>query len=418
VTLAEQFRAGLNWLSDSPTFAMSLGAKELFHTNFLAFLLESEDPLLEPLRRALRKELLFPVADSEVSTCAVWREKKHLDLLLVPFVKVDSEPTGLALSRERAHVVEAKLKSIPTAEQLKRYDEALEKGFELASDEDSGAQALWLGAPKRNKTVIDSVSKVLLSTSGHIVRDGWQPCTWEQVSKAISSNLPPTDGSAMSMVLRDYAGSLDHITALISGAANLARTLVANDSPYKAMLDAAGENRFKQMRLRDLVSKVMFDEWLRAELGKLASSPGLQTDAYVVYTNSSPGIGIEYYVPSKDSSNSLRIGVQIQATEFRHYVAAVDDAKKLVSTALSQPLSSKWLQVPTRLGPLVGKSRGSSKYPDDLRAFDRERFVFRCSAIDEKRTFSQLSQALHESLALARNLVNEPAVRALAEGLA
>lgn len=46
-------------LARSPSFAMSLRAEELFHTNFLGFLLESEDEQLEDVRRALSSAFEF-----------------------------------------------------------------------------------------------------------------------------------------------------------------------------------------------------------------------------------------------------------------------------------------------------------------------------------------------------------------------
>jgi len=51
VDLTVVTRATLAW---SPSISMYLGAEELFHTNFLGFLLESELEQLEDVRRALR----------------------------------------------------------------------------------------------------------------------------------------------------------------------------------------------------------------------------------------------------------------------------------------------------------------------------------------------------------------------------
>ncbi|WP_298214546.1 hypothetical protein [Acidovorax sp.] len=54
-----------NALTNSATFAMSLGARELFHTNFLGFLLESDRDELKGLQVALRQALSFEVAQGE-----------------------------------------------------------------------------------------------------------------------------------------------------------------------------------------------------------------------------------------------------------------------------------------------------------------------------------------------------------------
>lgn len=137
-------------LADSPTFAMSLGAKELFHTNFLAFLLESQDPSVDKIQKKLKK-LLF--GHGNVGRVITWREKESLDLVIMPApivsiygdAELDYDCTGKKCKYTEkkctdycdtiAVVIEAKLKSIPTQLQLEGYDKKLIKGkgidFEL-----------------------------------------------------------------------------------------------------------------------------------------------------------------------------------------------------------------------------------------------------------------------------------------------
>lgn len=413
MSLVDKCNDGMKALQASPTFAMSLGAKELFHTNFIAFLLESKEDTLVHLRCALRSALKFPVQLGESTSCVVWREKKNLDLILAPLMADESKPDDLKMSRERVHIVEAKLKSVPTSAQLKRYDEALAKGFKLLSDDGKG-KALWLGSPKRNKASV--VTKALLSTSGSPVRKGWNPVTWKEVSTAIRSNLPRDDASKLGAVLSDYAASLKHLTSLVSKARTLAKTLIREDRLYEEMLTEVQHETFKRMRLRDLVSKVMYDAWLKAETRKLVAVDGLTPEAYVLYTNSNPGIGIEYLVPSASGDQGLRIGVQIQDTEYRYYVAAFEDARTLEKVARSKPLSG-WLWTKCSLGALQGKKPIGNSEPEKLRAFNRQRFVFRRTGIPPGCSFSQLSLALHESLELARTIARIPATSSLSNRL-
>lgn len=60
MSLPERTAESRSALAQSATFAMSLGAKELFHTNFLAFLLESTDAELATLQVAVREALGLP----------------------------------------------------------------------------------------------------------------------------------------------------------------------------------------------------------------------------------------------------------------------------------------------------------------------------------------------------------------------
>ena len=99
-------------LSASPTFAMSLGAKELFHTNFLAFLLENDLKPLNDITKALRQKLLGDDFDG-----GVWafRESKNMDLIVVP-----QDPCSNA--KQSIAIIEAKLKSVPKVAQLEGYE--------------------------------------------------------------------------------------------------------------------------------------------------------------------------------------------------------------------------------------------------------------------------------------------------------
>lgn len=90
-------------LKNSALYAMSLGSKELFHTNFWAWLLEQDDGFLK---------VFFPSANLQ-RPLAVFREQGNRDLTIRSREGLD------------ALVVENKLKSLPREEQLKGYAEEL-----------------------------------------------------------------------------------------------------------------------------------------------------------------------------------------------------------------------------------------------------------------------------------------------------
>ena len=139
-------------LAKSPTFVMSLGAKELFHTNFLAFLLESREPSIQPIQSKL-KTLFF--GHGKVGRVVTWREKNSLDLVIMPAPKTNGNTEEAELdyncscdkcnnnaagkSYKYCHtiavVIEAKLKSIPTHQQLDDYDKKLIAGVDFELDD-------------------------------------------------------------------------------------------------------------------------------------------------------------------------------------------------------------------------------------------------------------------------------------------
>ena len=193
----ESCDVNLKNLATSPTFAMSLGAKELFHTNFLAFLLESQDKSIEPIQEKL-KELLF--GHCRIGRVITWREKSNLDLVIMPAPKENINSAELCIATEYKHpdinckcpidycdtiavVIEAKLKSIPTQEQLDGYDEKLIKGigFEL-DDVDT------VDASEKNGKRIWRVMRLKLFANG-----GMESCNTECTIEARGEK---TDGKS------------------------------------------------------------------------------------------------------------------------------------------------------------------------------------------------------------------------------
>ena len=162
-------------LQRSPCFAMSRGGKELFHTNFLSFLLEVDLGLIEDKRErgvvsAVQKALIKLIfsAGGEVvdlpNSVQTWRENRSLDLVVLaaPTVTENKFPgfegcapmvpgtsDTFAASRELLGlvgvVIEAKFKALPTRAQLLKYDKRLTDGvrFELAETKPVKDEADW-----------------------------------------------------------------------------------------------------------------------------------------------------------------------------------------------------------------------------------------------------------------------------------
>ncbi|MGJ7522708.1 hypothetical protein ACSFA0_19640 [Variovorax sp. LT1P1] len=143
-------------LKKSPVFSMSRGGRELFHTNFWAFILEINPDDLEeddrPVAHAVRGSLLESLFGEVVpSRVWVWREKNNLDLVVIAapdtpagqtlmapqigaqeFAKVSRKrknTVGLPEVGTRCVVVEVKLKAIPTRLQLDSYTQKLLDGL-------------------------------------------------------------------------------------------------------------------------------------------------------------------------------------------------------------------------------------------------------------------------------------------------
>ena len=99
-------------LENNPVFAMSLGSKELFHSNFLAFI------FMHNSAGNLRKWLYEKAGgktDKTIEFDEYFREKSNFDLLF----KIKGE--------EKFILIENKFKSLPDRKQLEKYFEKLQE---------------------------------------------------------------------------------------------------------------------------------------------------------------------------------------------------------------------------------------------------------------------------------------------------
>lgn len=109
----EKMEECISKLKSSPLFNLSLASKELFHSNFLAWVLEEKDDQARILLHELAGD-----KDFDLGTLEVKREENNFDLTLL----VDDQG-----GKKYRVVIENKVKSIPTSEQLDRYSTKLIK---------------------------------------------------------------------------------------------------------------------------------------------------------------------------------------------------------------------------------------------------------------------------------------------------
>lgn len=401
-------------LAKSATFAMSLGAKELFHTNFLAFLLESPDARLESLQKDLRAVLGLPLEDGEVAYCAVWREHKKLDLIIVPLKPDDSSPDGLAASKTRCLVIEAKLKAIPTRQQLQDY---LAKNLSLGYPSPDSKPSLKFGKLEGNL-----VQTKLLAPSGtQNVHPSWVTITWEDVCRQVAKFVDELedDCGGLRSIITDYANSLKQVLAVIAATRHRLQQLRDTSFGYSILYKELTHEKLRNIRLHDLVGKVAFDEWVRLLYGQLEKDfalKGLQNHykrikPYVHFSNGSPGLDLEV------DCGELMIGVQVQGMQLRRYVSSKKERQSLEEDVLDGPLLVGWLnqkacgQALTGKGNVAlhrnpGKRRSNKKEEgslSNLRAFNPRKFLYTAISLNDV-TLKQVTHEVLESIAVAAML--------------
>ena len=174
----------LEILKKSALFSMSLGAKELFHSNFIAYLLSSKNKNLNSAKNALKQIFFGKIFDDEI-ICL--REKSNLDLILIR-----SNFKDLNQDEISCVAVEIKLKSTPTKKQLDNYDKKIEGGINLtkslSNECDTNDQIIkiknndLIWSPKRLKGNSTKIRKVLLAPTKPLSTSEGENLSWDYIS--------------------------------------------------------------------------------------------------------------------------------------------------------------------------------------------------------------------------------------------
>ena len=148
----DAYTKAIKYLKTSPMFNLSLSSKELFHSNFLYWLYIAKDNK-EAFCSLLN--VIGITTDNWGNDWVVKREYLNFDLCVIG--SNDKKEILLA-------VIENKVKSIPTAEQLAKYNEKIKNKFE--SD--------------------DKIPKILLSlTESDVEVDGWSYVSYKRICEKL-----------------------------------------------------------------------------------------------------------------------------------------------------------------------------------------------------------------------------------------
>ncbi len=309
-------------LKRSPLFWLSLASKELFHSNFLAWLCETYPDYAGRLFTAFLRDT--------PPTCKglhVYREWHNIDLLL-------EYPGGTNL------VIENKVKSLPAREQLEEYSAAIQ------DKEKTSFLLLSLTRPTflpRNETMIR-------------LSDGtvWQCLTYHELVDKLGEVLShiAAINSYHGQLLEDYIHFITHLDAL--------RTSFAIDWD-----DEQGDffgirrdiKRVKTIRLHDLIDKMCYGQ-LEQRVAEVLRKDGFavvheklrdghegQEGLLLVTAGMTRGVGLfdlKYFVMEKGRlGNPVILGVQVQGNQFRLVAEVWDKTKaRKIAQALWQPGSS------------------------------------------------------------------------------
>ena len=444
-------------LRKSPTFAMSLGAKELFHTNFLAFLLEiqSGDQALGAIQNNLKK-LLF--GHDGIGRVITWREKYSLDLVVMPAPVIEGDSwhldgvkSELNESTTIAVVIEAKLKSIPTTQQLEKYDSKLKSGITFDLDDidptDNICKSMKLCIPGEDiVSYIDLLSvsvnekkNTVLKLKGKVRRillgptdpekTGWDYIPWRDVVNCLVCEANAGESTQcnktelLQRIICDYRESLKNILEILRCTNSHVDNAITNCN-VKSYYDAITDKSFRNLRIHDLVGKYANNilegkvfKSLQNTLGTCGFNISDRTftlNSYTFFSNQQPGVTFEWLC--KEGKSEVSFGVTIQGYDYRHFIS-VDgkdkDARNLILKELENILdmaSNNWFLKNLGSVPLLAKKANNIFY-----VFNESKFRYSKAPISDFK-LKCLSGAVSSSLGSARGMVEEKS-SALCRGL-
>ncbi len=329
-------------LKQSATFSMSRGSRELFHTNFLAFILEAEGGgYVQEVKQRIIKSFFDEPYPKDV---ICFRERSNLDLIMIPALDEIAEGSQVV-------VIEAKLKSIPTKDQLKKYTDKLNSKIDLelfeAVELKSDGQAIlveklklsavyglsFYSKPrerfKPEKKINIKLKKILLAPDSFQNEvDHWHFKSWEDFLTSLEKvDFKAESDDLLSKLLNDYVASTRKILNLIQLASSKTEEFVSNKLELKKFIDWIIGNDFRQARLHDLIGKVSFYQ-LHKKLvedvskeidSKKINSLNFQLEGITFFSRSMPGL--EIHLINVTNECIYKMGVQIQGGDYRHFIS-------------------------------------------------------------------------------------------------
>lgn len=321
--MSQKYKNAVDYLKTSPMFNLSLSSKELFHSNFLYWIYIANRDAFRALLEAVGIK-----RDNWGENWVAKREYLNFDLCVID--KSDSKERLLA-------VIENKVKSIPTAEQLAKYNEKIEKRFGKVC-----------------------VPKILLSLTESKIDESndvkvWQYVNYEQIcGTLLSDDFQKSFSGYQKELINDYAKFVQALITLAEcwkgdtaenniflldykereskdGVENIECIIpndrtVNNPDKYRIARELRIHDLYGKYRtaiLKDKLAKRLEDKGLLGKHLPLIITP------QIAYSNSLPILEVVIKVMGEreDTSSILEAEaffISIQGCQYRHAINAID----------------------------------------------------------------------------------------------
>ena len=287
-------KASIKTLRGNPIFRLSLGSKELFHSNFWGYLLTDFGAPLPAVRA------FFGIPDGV--PVSVQREKNNFDLLI-------SWNVG---DKYSCLVIENKVKSLPNATQLKKYAEKTDadflKALEIKKDAPIAKIRLAVVAPER---LLRECREEIKQGASETPNRRWEKLSYEKLAEAIKKDLRKVKDCHEKWMLRSYKNFLVKLCGI------LATIKIGKRFPF---FPSEGTiNALREIRIHDVYEKVWF-AILKNKVKKELEASGLMPTPQELYRTdyTNAGARLDYaFTRDETPSPSGKIFVlQLQRGKF------------------------------------------------------------------------------------------------------
>lgn len=374
----------LNELEKNMLFQVSLGSKELFHSNFLAWLFE-----LDPIFSQRIFERLFGIKEN-FDHIKVTREKNNIDLFISLW------KNGKIIKRI---AIENKIKSLPTKAQLELYSEKIKKSKEIEADKTS---SILLSIKKPNSDCLP---------------EPWKSANYLDLADALEDN------KFISSIDTKYFQFKDIIEAYVSFIRSLSEIeeLVSINEQYDLYSE---DNKFiqkcRKLRIHDFIIKSMHNDMV-IEIDKKLQEKNIfckSTDKdlknigdYYLSAGFTRSTGITDFKCLFYKNNGFRyvLGVQLQKNQLK-YVCESNDKKNNIKIAEALRKEGTWMKYLEILNDFIlledgkentlGKGRNKAY---DFCEYDEGRFLYKYSLLSDQNIKSNIVDAFVKLIEYLKN---------------
>ena len=360
------------YLKDSPMFHFSLHAKELFHSNFLAWL------GMDPDLRGVFINVLTSGFGIDEETVKSWgnefevlREKDNLDLVVKAPDHIEKSKRRNANDRtvpgQWYAVIENKIKSVPNKAQLDKY-----------ADDISNKCG---GDPIKIERFLLSICESDIELTG-----GWRLVTYSKIAEALKKSVNQVKDPYKKYIVSDYIKMVESLINVLNSEE------VSLESPFLFR----PSRKLDELRISDLVDKrraARITEIFTKNTGLNCSSG---------YTNK------QSLIETFKRYGDISVGIQIQGSQYRHFIMGyikeneVADRSKGFLSETRKEFRDKMLT----LHPDVFESisvRGENNRP--FNSYDKnkesETFWYQYATIRPDATIQQIMDCIAEDMKTA-----------------